>query len=157
MRRTGETKVVSTASCPPSGVASPFTTHSSLLLSVGSTPPRSRSRKKPLCSLPPASLHTRRQALSSGTARVWNTPALPHAALWSPCWSRGSPQWQSLGPKGSGSLRRRSSSTRSCAGCHLVSFCSGKAVRCVPAQHLDYNRRGICCVRPLWLIKASSL
>ena len=129
----GLTSVVSTASCAPRRMGNPLTTHSSLLLSVGSTGPTSRSLSKPLSRRPPASLQTRRHIFSCGTARVWSTPALLHAARWSPRLSSSCPHLQRLGPSCSGSRSRLSSSVRNCAGLHVVSSCVGRQVKCAPA------------------------
>ena len=114
LRRSGLTSVVSTATCLPRFACKPFTTHSNRLLSEGQACPRFKSRRKPLCRCPPASLHTRLHILSKGTARACSTPACPQAALWSPRVSKRRPHPQYLGPTARGRRSRRKSSVH----CH---------------------------------------
>ena len=126
--RTGETSVVSTASWAPPHSRKPEATTSSLLPSaVGSA--RFRSRTNTLVeTLAPASLHILAAALSNAAPRCASTPAVEHAARWSPSGSKKRRHQQREPERGSGRRSRLSKSTRNRSDQKVVCSEVGSAV-----------------------------
>jgi hypothetical protein len=84
-RATGETKVVSIASCAPRKRGSPLAITSNLRPSVAAIPSRLRSRRNAfVATLAPASLQMFAAVLSSGAPLAAKIPACGQAARWSP-------------------------------------------------------------------------
>ena len=111
--RTGETMVVSMASCAPFHSGKPSTTTSNLRPSSWLNSWRSMSPTRTFTrTRPPASRHTRAATFSRTQPRRPRTPAVPHAARWWPRTSRGRPHRQVRADRGKGSLRRRRSRMR---------------------------------------------
>ena len=89
---TGETIVVSMASCAPRNNGNPSTTTSSRLWSTAPRGGKSRSPTRTFnVTRPPASLHTRAAALSNAKPRLPSTPETAHADRWWPKASSGRP------------------------------------------------------------------
>ena len=109
---TGLTLVASMASCAPCRRGSPLQTTSMRRASWMGTS-RFMSASRTFCATcAPASLHTLANARSRGMAREARTPAVTHAARWSPKASKCRRHVQARGARGRGKRSLRSRRTR---------------------------------------------
>ena len=136
-RRTGLTMMASTANCWPCQSGSPLQTTSMRRASWRGIC-KLISAKRTFCATrAPASRHTRASARSSGIALDGRTPAVAHAARWSPKASKAPPHRHACGVSGRGSRNLCSSSTRNCALEMVTSSWVGNTVKaraaCGPA------------------------